>query len=77
MMFMNARNLLRLLVPAAILAAGSLVHAATGDQILGTWSPDNGRESKIEITKCGDRYCGAIIWMRLASSLFIEFFAAA
>jgi uncharacterized protein (DUF2147 family) len=63
--YMIVRNFIRFAPLTAILAVGSLVQAASGDQIQGTWSPDNGRESKIEITRCGDRYCGVIVWMKM------------
>jgi uncharacterized protein (DUF2147 family) len=57
-------NLLAVLPLAALLTAGSAL-AATPDAILGTWSPDNGHDSRIEITKCGNLYCGTVVWMRL------------
>ncbi len=48
------------------MTAGSAL-AANPDAILGTWSPDNGRDSRIEINKCpnSNLYCGTVIWMRL------------
>jgi uncharacterized protein (DUF2147 family) len=38
---------------------GVLMAQVEGDRILGTWNTPNG-ESKIEIVKCGDAYCGSI-----------------
>ena len=38
---------------------GVLMAQSEGDRILGTWNTPNG-ESKIEIVKCGDAYCGSI-----------------
>lgn len=35
---------------------------AGGDGILGTWLTPDGA-SKIEISRCGDTYCGSIVWM--------------
>ena len=41
-------------------AVSGLIRAQSGgDRILGTWNTPNG-ESKIEIVKCGDAYCGCI-----------------
>ena len=45
-----------------ILLTSGFAAAAEPDQILGTWLAAG--ESKIEITKCGDAYCGAIVWMK-------------
>lgn len=50
----------RILLPFAAAAALS---AATADRIAGTWLTPNGL-SKVEIAKCGDRYCGSIQWMQ-------------
>lgn len=36
---------------------------ATSDSVLGIWF-NGSKESKIEIFKCNDRYCGRIIWLR-------------
>lgn len=35
---------------------------AGGDDILGTWLVEN-KSTKIEFYKCGDKYCGKIVWM--------------
>ena len=49
---------------ALVLAfAGSLLAQPDGNQILGIWNTDDG-DSKIEIVKCGDTYCGAIKSMK-------------
>lgn len=45
-----------------ILLTSAFAVAAGPDQILGTWLAAG--ESKIEITKCGDSYCGTIVWMK-------------
>ncbi len=39
--------------------AGILLAQPDGNQILGVWNTDDG-DSKIEIVKCGDNYCGSI-----------------
>jgi uncharacterized protein (DUF2147 family) len=36
---------------------------AEGDAMLGTWLTPEGL-SKIEVKKCGERYCGSIAWMK-------------
>lgn len=45
--------------------AASVAHAAEADDIVGIWYTD-GQESKVEIFKCGDHYCGKIIWLEEA-----------
>ena len=40
----------------------SLAIAADEDRILGLWNTSE-KESKIEIFKCGDKYCGRIAWL--------------
>jgi len=34
-----------------------------GDDILGVWNTAEGR-SRVEVSNCGDRYCGRIIWLK-------------
>lgn len=38
------------------------VHAAGPDDILGVWNNQE-KTARIEIMKCGDRYCGKIVWL--------------
>ena len=38
--------------------AGILLAQPDGNQILGVWNTDDG-DSKIEIVKCGENYCGS------------------
>lgn len=52
-----------LIVMFTILVLGSMaVKATEADEILGVWYTD-GQESKVEIYKCGDTYCGKILWL--------------
>lgn len=44
-------------------AAGLLLAQPEGGQILGIWNAEDG-ESKIEIVKCGEAYCGSIKSMK-------------
>jgi len=39
------------------------VWAAGGDDILGLWYNQE-KDAKIEVVRCGDRYCGKISWMK-------------
>lgn len=55
------KNLLVVIFMGGLSAA--VGHAAGPDDILGTWLTPNG-ESKIEIAKCGELYCGKIAWMQ-------------
>jgi uncharacterized protein (DUF2147 family) len=38
-------------------------YAAGSDDILGVWNNEE-KDAKIEIYKCGDKYCGKIIWIK-------------
>ena len=38
------------------------VNADAGDHLLGFWLNQE-KDSKIEIYKCGDKFCGKIIWL--------------
>jgi len=47
----------------AILIAAAPCLAANADDILGVWF--NGeKDAQIEIAKCGEKYCGTIIWLK-------------
>ena len=37
--------------------------AAAGDDILGIWNTPE-KDCKIEIFRCGDNYCGRIVWLK-------------
>ncbi|QTD52037.1 DUF2147 domain-containing protein [Sulfidibacter corallicola] len=47
----------------AALASFSPAWAEDGDAIVGVWFTDND-DSKVEIFKCGEQYCGKIIWLK-------------
>jgi uncharacterized protein (DUF2147 family) len=51
-----------LLLFTVFCVAGFSVKATEADDILGIWYTDN-NESKVEIFKCGEGYCGKIIWL--------------
>ncbi len=52
---------MKVLLSILVLATGAL--GASPDQIAGVWLTPNGL-SKVEISKCGERWCGAIRWMQ-------------
>lgn len=45
-----------------ILLAMATAYAASPDDIVGVWNTQ-GRDAKIEIFKCGMKYCGKIVWL--------------
>ncbi len=45
------------------LTLSAIVHAAVGDDVLGVWLNQE-KDAKIEVFKCGERYCGKIIWLK-------------
>ena len=47
---------------AYILATGQAVASET-DAVLGVWNTAEGK-SKVEVYKCGDKFCGKIIWLK-------------
>ena len=46
-----------------VLLLASKVYASEADTILGQWFTD-GDESVVEIYRCGDLYCGKIVWLQ-------------
>jgi uncharacterized protein (DUF2147 family) len=39
-------------------------YAASGDDILGVWNNQE-KDARIEIQRCGDKYCGRIVWLKV------------
>ncbi len=37
--------------------------AASADDIVGVWL-DQAKDARIDISKCGDKYCGKIVWLK-------------
>lgn len=58
----NSITLPMLLIALAAFAAGTAV-AAGPDDILGLWFNQE-KDAQIEIVKCGDKYCGRIVWLK-------------
>ncbi len=46
-----------------MLAVSSVAYAAFGDDILGVWYNQE-KDAKIEIFKCGEKYCGKVVWLK-------------
>ena len=46
-----------------VLLAATACFAAGGDDILGVWNNEE-NDARIEIVKCGERYCGDIVWLK-------------
>ena len=52
-----------LIVLFLLAVAASACFAATGDDVVGTWLNQD-KDAKIQIAKCGDKYCGKIVWLK-------------
>lgn len=46
-----------------VLAMTTAAFAASPDDILGVWDNQE-KDGKIEIFKCGEKYCGRIVWLK-------------
>ncbi|GLI35508.1 DUF2147 domain-containing protein [Desulforhabdus amnigena] len=51
-----------LLLSLVLFMPGSSLHASDGDAILGVWNTRD-KDAKIEIYRCGTKYCGKIAWL--------------
>jgi uncharacterized protein (DUF2147 family) len=54
-------------IPAALflmIMATASSYAANADDIVGVWNNQE-KDAKIEIHKCGDKYCGKIVWLKI------------
>jgi uncharacterized protein (DUF2147 family) len=54
---------MHILVMLSIMLFGTVAHATGGDDILGVWINEE-KDGKIEIFKCGEKYCGKIVWAK-------------
>ncbi len=43
--------------------AAAVSNAAGSDAILGTWDNEE-KDAKIDIIRCGDKFCGMIVWLK-------------
>ncbi len=55
-----------LIVFAGLMLFTVSAYAAGPDGILGVWNTEE-RDAKIEIYKCGKKYCGKIVWLKDAT----------
>lgn len=51
------------IVFTSIILAAASAYAAGPDDILGAWNTEE-RDAKIQIYKCGIKYCGKIVWLQ-------------
>jgi uncharacterized protein (DUF2147 family) len=51
------------IVFTSVILAPVSAYAACTDDILGVWNTEE-RDAKIEIYKCGIKYCGKIVWLQ-------------
>ena len=59
----NMRRYLALgLIILCTLISSTIVHGAGADDILGVWNNQE-KTARIEVMKCGDVYCGKIVWL--------------
>ncbi|MGL4242007.1 MAG: DUF2147 domain-containing protein [Beijerinckiaceae bacterium] len=56
----------RMLLAAALACGATLASPALADPT-GTWLRDNGN-SRVRFAKCGDSYCGTLVWVKDADS---------
>jgi uncharacterized protein (DUF2147 family) len=54
---------MRILAMLSILLFGAVAHATVSDDILGVWTNEE-KDGRIEIFKCGEKYCGRIVWAK-------------
>jgi uncharacterized protein (DUF2147 family) len=63
----NSNNMMKKSVSIGVLWFAILyaaaAHAAQSDAILGIWFNEE-KDAKIEIFKCGEKYCGKIVWAK-------------
>jgi uncharacterized protein (DUF2147 family) len=46
-----------------MILASVCAYAAGGDDIIGVWNNEE-KDARIEIFKCGEKYCGKIVWLK-------------
>ena len=51
-----------MLITSLLLIWVAAAHAYDGDIILGVWH-DEEKDARIEIFRCGDKYCGKVVWI--------------
>ncbi len=59
----DARRIIAALAGFAFLSTAAAVWAAQADDILGFWNNEE-RDGIIEIFRCGEKYCGRVVWAK-------------
>lgn len=59
----TVNNAIVTFITVLLFVVGLPAGAANPDDILGLWNTEN-RDAKVEIFKCGHKYCGKIIWLK-------------
>ncbi len=57
------KRMLFVVFSIVMLFANALAYAAGPDDILGVWLNQE-KDAKIEIFKCGEKYCGKVVWLK-------------
>jgi len=60
---MDTRRLKRFLCLLLLMQFTSWAYADEADMLLGGWLTAEGK-SKVEVYKCGEKYCGKIVWLK-------------
>lgn len=58
------KNFVVFICTGMMLITAASTYAASGDDILGVWYNQE-KDAKIEIFKCGGKYCGKITWLKI------------
>ena len=56
---------------ATVLLTATTDFGAGPIDILGSWKPD-GRDSKLELFRCGEKICGKIVWLKVPNYIDSE-----
>jgi uncharacterized protein (DUF2147 family) len=51
------------IILTSIVLSAAVTYAVGRDDILGVWNTEK-KDAKIEIYKCGSKYCGKIVWLK-------------
>jgi len=57
------KTVMVVLIAGVILLVSTSIFAEGADDILGVWDNQE-KDAKIEIFKCGQKYCGKIVWLK-------------
>ena len=57
------KNILIPMIAGMLLMTAAFSYAAGADDILGVWYNQE-KDAKIELFKCGAKYCGKVVWLK-------------